>query len=172
MRVKMHDTFDRMHILFPMLAAFLFLLGGCAAGNYGKLDRDRDLDNMFLNYEILPDHSYFITGGYDRPKAILAIHKDYELENSRNLWIGVPNVDYAQMRKWIDSIDPNQNYRYTGRYFAAYILNPDGKRVGAWFAIENQTTVKFLEGNMIQVYPPVEKPEFNLRRGMVFGSGI
>ncbi|MDH3776076.1 MAG: hypothetical protein OER59_03360, partial [Desulfobulbaceae bacterium] len=64
------------------------------------------------------------------------------------------------------------NYRYSGRYFAAYILDTTGKRVGAWFAIENYTTVKFLEGNKIQVYPPQQYQNFNLRRGGMFQDGI
>jgi hypothetical protein len=174
MLVKRNDTFNPRRMVFTLLSAFvvLSLLGGCAGGNYGKIARDRDLDNMFLNYEVLPGHRYYITGGYAWPKAILAIQKDYELENSGNLWVSVPNVDSAQMRIWIENIDPNENYRYSGRYFAAYILDPAGKRVGAWFAIESQTTVKFLAGNKIQVYPPSEKPELNIRRGLISGSGI
>ncbi len=174
MIVNTRDTFNRMKRVLTLLAAFfaLFLLAGCAGGNYGKLDRDRDLDNMFLNYEVLPDHRYYITGGYDWPSAILAIHRDYELENSGNLWVGVPNVNSAQMRKWIENIDPDENYRYSGRYFAAYILDTTGKRVGAWFAIENYTTVKFLEGNKIQVYPPQQFQNINFRRGGKFQGGI
>jgi hypothetical protein len=174
MKVTTPDAFIWMNRLTTVLAAFLtlFLIAGCAGGNYGKLDRDRDLDNMFLNYEVLPDHRYYITGGYDWPSAILAIHKDYELENSGNLWVGVPNVNSAQMRKWIENIAPDANYRYSDRYFAAYILDTTGKRVGAWFAIENQTTVKFLEGNKIQVYPPQQFENINFRRGVMFQDGI
>ena len=174
MIVKTHGAFNRLNRFLTLVAAFfaLFLLAGCAGGNYGKLDRDRDLDNMFLNYEVLPDHRYYITGGYDWPNAILAIHRDYELENSGNIWVGVPDVNTGQMRRWIDAIDPNENYRYSGAYYAAYILDPNGKRVGAWFAIENQTTVKFLEGNKIQVYPPQVRPDMKFGRGFVFGNGI
>ncbi len=166
--------FNSCYGFITQLAALLiiFVLAGCAGGSYGKLDRNRDLDNMFLNYEVLPDHHYYITGGYGAPSAILAIDKKYELVNAGNLWIGVPNVDSAQMRKWIYTIDPSANYRYTDSYFAAYILNPDGKRVGAWFAVENQTTVKFLEGNKIEVYPPQPQPNFNLRRGFIFGNDL
>jgi hypothetical protein len=68
--------------------------------------------------------------------------------------VPIPNVDYAQMRKWIDTIAPEQNYRYLNGYFAAYILDLNGKRVGAWYSIASYTPVKFLEGNKIQVYTP------------------
>ena len=163
---KTYNTFNRWNRFFTLLAAIitLFLLAGCVttSGNYGKTVRDRDLNNMFLNYEVLPDHNYYTTGGYDKPDAILALHKDYELDNTKTYWRLIPNVDYAQMRKWIDTIAPEQDYRYSNAYFAAYILDPEGKRIGAWYAIDPHATVKFLEGNKILVYAP--SPDLDLRR--------
>jgi hypothetical protein len=174
MMEKTQNTINSWQGLFTLLAAFLalFLLAGCAGGNYGKLNKNRDLDNMFLNYEVLPDHRYYTTGGYDAPNAILAIHRDYALDNPGNLWVAIPNVDSGQMRKWIDTIAPDQNYRWSGRYFAAYITDPNGKRVGAWFAIENYTTIKFLEGNKIQVYTPQLNQDFHMNRGFRLQEGI
>ena len=160
---KTYNTFNRWNRLLTLLTAIitLFLLAGCATGgNYGKLDRDQDLNNMFLNYEVLPDHRYYTSGGYDAPDAILAIHRDYGLDNTKTYWRLIPNVDNAQMRKWIDTIAPEQNPR--AGYFAAYILDPDGKRVGAWYSSEAHATVKFLEGNKILVYTPT--PDLNIRR--------
>ena len=167
---KTYDISKRWKSLMSQVAVILalFLLAGCATGgNYGKLERNRDLDNMFLRYEVLPDHRYYSTGGFDAPDAILAVHTDYELDNSGNLWRGVPNVDSGQMRIWIDTIAPEQNYRYSNGYFAAYILDPTGKRVGAWYSIEPQTTVKFLEENKIQVWTPNRSPDIGIgiRRG-------
>ena len=156
--------------LLPMFAAILalFLLGACAGGNYGTIDRDRDLNYRFLDYEVLPDHSYYVTGGYDLPDAILALHNDYELDNVNNLWVPVPDVTRAQMRKWIDTIAPEQNYRRSNAYFAAYILDPAGKRVGAWYAIDPQTTVKFLDGNILRVYPPDMHRKIDPEKGFKF----
>ena len=167
--IKKFSLFKRWNRLFALPAALLtlFLLAGCVTGgNYGKIDRDRDLDNMFLNYEVLPDHRYYTSGGYDAPDAILAIHSDYELDDSASLWVPIPNVDSAQMRQWIDTIAPEQNYR-AGGYYAAYILDQNGKRVGAWYSIQSYTPVKFLEGNKIQVYTPDLDRSFGrgLRRG-------
>lgn len=167
---KMNKSFDNRNRLCTLLTVIisLFVLAGCATGgNFGKTERNRDLDNMFLNYEVLPDHRYYTTGGFDAPDAILAIHRDYELDNTKTYWRVIPNVDYAQMRKWIDTIAPEENYRADG-YFAAYILDPNGKRVGAWYSIQSTTTVKFLEGNKILVYTPDLGPDLNfrgLRRG-------
>ena len=165
MMEKKYTTFSNWYRSFTLLAALLVLfpLAGCVTGgNYGKFDRDRDLDNMFLNYEVLPDHRYYTNGGYDAPDAILAIHNDYELEDAASLWVPIPNVDNAQMRKWIYTLAPEQNYQ--DRYFAAYILDPNGKMVGARYSRKAYTTVKFLEGNKIQVYTP------DLDRS--FGTGL
>ena len=139
-----------------ILAAALvvgLVVAGCAStgANRGSLVRNRDLEKTILAYEVLPDHNYYTSGGYDLPNAILAIHKDYELVT--DLWQSIPNVDTAQMRKWIDTIAPDQNYGIRG-YYAAYILDPAGKKVGFWYSIQDSTTIKFLGDNKLQVYTP------------------
>ncbi len=174
MMVKLNENVGMKSRIFNLLACFsvLFLLVACAGGNYGTLKRDRDLDNMFSNYEVLPEHRYYSTGGYDAPNAILAIHRDYELDNPGNLWIPVPNIDSGQIRKWVDTIAPDMNYRGSGAYFASYILDPDGKRVGVWYAYSNYTTVKFLEGNKIQVYTPELNKNIYHNRGLRMRSSL
>ena len=56
-----YNILKRRNNLFTLLASALMLLllaGYAAAGNiYGSLDRDRDLDNMFRNYEVLQDYN-------------------------------------------------------------------------------------------------------------------
>jgi hypothetical protein len=136
----------------------LLLAGYAAADTYGKLVRNRDLDNMFRNYEILQDYNYYTTGGYDRPNAILLIHKDYELDNPGKLWVPIPYVDYEQMRKWVSVISSEQDFNRSGDYYAAYILDQDGKKMGVWYSVEVFATVKFLEGNRILAYTPPLSP--------------
>ena len=170
MKEKKYTIFSNWNRLTTLMAAILafFLLAGCVTGgNYGKFDSDRDLDNMFLNYEILPDHRYYTYGGYDAPTAILAISSDYELVNSGNLWVPIPNADSAQMRKWIDTIAPEQNFK--DEYFAKYILDPKGKRVGAWYSGIPFTNVKFPGDNKVQVYTPVSTRSFDT--GILRGLG-
>jgi hypothetical protein len=141
--------------IFSTAIFALFLLVGCATGgNYGKLDWDRDLEYMFINYEVLPDHRYYSTGSYAKPEAILTVHRDYELDNSSNLWRETLNVDYAQIRKWMDNISFYPHHWPGGGYYAAYILDPNGKKVGTWYSFQPFATVKFLGENNIQVYPP------------------
>ena len=158
MNGKRYNILNSRNIVFTLLASVLtlFLLAGCAATgvNYGTLDRDRDLNKMFRNYEVMQDYNYYTTGGYDRPNAILLINKDYELDNQGNLWVPIPNVDYNQMRKWVSVIGSEQDSLRSGDYYAAYILDQNDTRVGVWYSIEVFATVKFLGGNKILVYTP------------------
>ena len=162
-----YNILKRRSNLFTLLASALMLLllaGYAAAGNiYGSLDRDRDLDNMFRNYEVLQDYNYFTSGGYDAPNAILLIHKDYEMDNSGNLWTTIPYVDYEQMRKWVSVISSEQDFNRSGNYYAAYILDQNGLRIGVWYSVEVFATVKFLEGNKVLVYTP----ELNQHRSIL-----
>ena len=72
------------------------------------------------------------------------------------------------MRKWIDTIAPEQDYRYSNGYFATYILTPDGEKIGAWYSIQYYTPVKFLEDNRVMVQTPDVVLNRGLR-GILFG---
>ena len=148
-------------LIFFLVVAAAGLFVGCAtSGNYGTLQRSQELNQKFLNSEVLPDYNYYISGGYDRPNAILGIHKDYQLVS--DLWEPV-QMSSAQMEKFIQAIDP-ESYRGPAGYFAAYIMGSDGKKVGIWYSIQNTTTVKFLGGNKVEVYTPSNIQPGNLRR--------
>jgi hypothetical protein len=137
------------------------LIGCASTGDGGTLQRDRDLNNRIMAYEVLPDHNYYFSGSFGRPNAILGIHKDYQLVS--NLWQSV-QVDSLQMRKWISAISPDA-MRGPAGFFAAYILDPDGKRVGFWYSIQDTTTIRFLEGNKVEVFTPnLNQPTSGSRR--------
>ena len=166
---KIFNILNRRKSLFTLLASALmiFLLAGyAAAGNYAKLDRDRDLDNMFLSYEVMQDYNYFTSGGYDKPNAILLLHKDYKLDNPGRLWVPIPYVDYEQMRKWISVISSDQNFNRSGDYFAAYILDQNGKRIGIWYSYEPYVTMKLLEGNKVFAYTPELNKNYSILSGV------
>jgi len=158
MNRRIYNILNRGKSLFTLLASTLifFLLASfaLAVGIYGTFDRDRDLENMFRNYEVMEDYNYYTSGGYDKPNAILLIHKDYELVNPGNLWVTIPYVDYNQMRKWVGSISTEEDSNRSYNYFAAYILDQNGKRVGAWYSYETFAPIKFRADNKIFVYTP------------------
>jgi len=154
---KIYNILNRRNTLITILAStlmILLLVSSAVADIYGTQRRDRDLDNRFRDYEVLQDYNYYTSGGYDVPNAILLIHKDYELDNPKNLWVRIPNVDYKQMRKWVSVISSEQDNNRSGNYFATYLLDQNGQKVGVWYSIEVFATVKFLGGNKILVYTP------------------
>ena len=168
MTKKIYDILNRRYSLFTLLTSVLmiFLLAGYAAAGtvYAKFDRDRDLDNMFQNFEVMQDYNYFTSGGYDAPSGILLLHKDYELDNPGRLWVPIPYVDNNQVRKWVSSIGDGQVLR-SGGYYAAYILDQNGNRVGIWYS-ETYETVKLLEGNRVFVYTPELIKNYSILSGV------
>jgi hypothetical protein len=146
---QMNEAFKKLFLLITVLS---FFFSGCAGTkNRGSLHLDRELEKIFLSYQVLPDYNYYTSGGYDKPNAILGVHKDYQMVT--DFWVSIPNVNSAQIEKWIRTIDPED--RSSGSsFYAYYILDPEGNQVGFWYSIENFTVIKFLEENKIDVYPP------------------
>ena len=145
----MNKAFQKLLLLITVIS---LLFSGCAGTkNYGTFHFDRELDNMFLSYQVLPDYNYYTSGGYDKPNAILGVHKDYQMVT--DFWVSIPNVNSAQLEKWIRATDP-QDTGPGHKYLAYYILDPEGKQVGFWYSIQNHTVVKFLEDNRVEVYTP------------------
>lgn len=143
-----------------VLLGMLVIAVGCAGVTTPNLVLDSELDYTFTSYQILPDHQYYITGSYASPSAILAIHRDYQLDNEANLWVPVPDVNSAQMEIWIGNLDKYRGINFWSgpEFLAAYILGPDKNRIGAWYSGQRYTTIEFFEDNRIKVYPPDLKP--------------
>jgi hypothetical protein len=156
LRKKFNISDKGKSLLTLLISAFVFfLLAGCATtGMYGTVDRDYDLDERFRNYEVLQEYTYYESGGYRAPNAILLIHKDYELDNSAQLWRPVPDIDSYKMKYWLSAIHNERYLNKPSRYYAAYILDPNGQRAGVWYSFEPLATAKFLEGNKVVVYTP------------------
>ena len=154
---KIHNILNRRNTLITIRAStlmILLLVSSAVADIYGTQKRDRDLDNMFRDYEVLQDYNYYTAGGYDKPNAILLIQKGYELDNPGNLWLPIPNVDINQIKKWVSVISSEQDAERSSDYYATYLLNQNGKKVGVWYSVEVFATVKFFEGNKMLVYTP------------------
>jgi hypothetical protein len=164
---NIYNILSRRNTLITILAStlmILLLVSSAVADIYGTQIRDRDLDNRFRDYEVLQDYNYYTSGGYDRPNAILLIHKDYELDNPGNLWIPIPYVDYNQKKKWVSVISSEQDANRSGNYYATYLLDQNGRKVGVWYSIEVFATVKFVDEGKILVYTP------ELRQGSILGD--
>lgn len=131
-------------LLFILTAVF----SGCS-GNYGRLQLSKEVNKTFEDAVILPDHTYYYSGGDARPRAILAIQNSYKLRTS--LWKKV-DLDPERLRNWILFMTEFRGYNF--RTFGSRVLDPQGKQVGIWYSAWNRTPVKMLGENEVAVVPP------------------
>ena len=131
-------------------------LVGCAE-NFGRLQRSREVDQMFKTYRVLPDHQYYFTGPEGRPDAIMGIQNEYTLETSQ--WTSF-NASDDILKKWVDSINFHHNTGVRYYPYGSFILDPEGGRLGIWYSIWDWTTVVMKDEKRIQIFPPAKNDFF------------
>jgi len=127
--------------------SLLFLLCSCASSNYGKLETSQEVTKIFDNYQILSDHLYYYSGMQGIPDAIVGIHSNYLLKSK--MW---QQVDFSSflLRKLVERM----GYVHMITPRGAWILGPDGNRIGVWYSARYQTTVRVGQGNQLAIAPP------------------
>ena len=127
--------------------SLLFLLCSCASSNYGKLETSQEVTKIFDDYQILSDHLYYYSGMQGIPDAIVGIHSNYLLKSK--MW---QQVDFSSflLRKLVERM----GYVHMITPRGAWILGPDGNRIGVWYSARHQTTVRVGQGNQLAIAPP------------------
>jgi hypothetical protein len=126
----------------------LFLLCSCTTSNYGKLQSSHEISKMFDNYQILSDHLYYYSGLQGVPDAIIGIHSNYSLDSKA--WQQV-DLTSLLLKKWAYRM----TYVHLVKPRGAWILGPDGHRIGIWYAARHQATVRVEKGNRVVIVPPL-----------------
>ena len=125
------------------------LLCSCATtSHYGRLQSSHDISQLFKKAQVLSDHTYYYSGLQGVPDAIIGIHPNYTLR--AKLWQQV-DFSHLTLKKWIFRM----NYVHLVRPQGAWILGPDGDRLGIWFSAERQTSVRLDSENRLIVAPPL-----------------
>ena len=125
------------------------LLCSCATNNrYGQLQSSHDITQLFEKAQVLSDHTYFYSGLQGVPDAIIGIHPNYTLR--AKLWQQV-DFSHLTLKKWTFRM----NYAHLVRPQGAWILGPDGDRLGIWFSAHRQTSVHLDSENRLVVSPPL-----------------
>lgn len=109
-----------------------------------------EVNRLFESPTVLNDHTYYYAGPQDKPETIIAIRNDYEFQKSIH-WHKV-DITEKQLQTWNMMID--NRHRIYSNYDGAYILTPDGKRVGVWYSKYSLTVIKYPEPNKIIIYRP------------------
>jgi hypothetical protein len=136
--------------LFATVSLILVgLLCSCATSgaSYGKLQSSHDITKLFENAQVLPDHAYYYSGLQGVPDAIIGIHPNYSLR--AKLWQQI-DFSHATLNKWTDRM----NYVHLVTPRGAWILGPDGDRLGIWYSAQKQTSVRLDSENRLVVAPP------------------
>ena len=155
--IKKQEHWNRTPAWGLVLWIFIFAFSACA-GNYGRVQKNSKVDQIFTTYQVLDDHRYYISGRGNLPEAILGVHQDYTLETTQ--WTRVSPTE-NQLKEWVDRLYfyfhdlPHHNpYGYV-------ILDPSGKQVGIWYSIWDDTPVIIKEDNIVQIFPPIMPDPFD-----------
>lgn len=139
-----------------MVVMSAVLVGGCAAGNYGKVARNVEVDGIFKSGDLPAEYRYYYTGEINHPPAILGIHSDYTLR-SRS-WTAVdPDSDQlAQWRTYFNNSKDRIDYVARQRLsFAGYSLrDANGREFGMVYSLYPWIVATFSDNNVVNVYPP------------------
>ncbi len=127
--------------------SLFFLLASCATQNIGKLQSSAEITNIFEDHQILSDHLYYYSGLQGVPDAIIGIHPNYSLRTDQ--WQHV-DLTSLTLKKWIFRMKVVHLMRPQG----AWILDPDGNRVGIWFSALRQTPVRLRQNHRVVIVPP------------------
>ena len=127
------------------------LLWSCTAGKVHFL-RSWDVSNTFESFTVVPGLTYYYNGLENRPDAIVAISKNYELDSPH--WHEV-NLNEKELRHMIEEILNTVGVvpdKLTPQ--GAEILNDRGETIGLWYSAWKLPLVNFLPGNKIYMSQP------------------
>ena len=138
----------RNRIIYCYLVLLIITLAGCASSDkFASMRGADEVTQMFLDGSKLPDHTYYYAGTPGNPHALLALDSTYTLTSS--FW---RRFDYNQqsISKW--AVAMRNIYASIPR--GAWILDPNGNRIGAWYSSVSRLTIRIAEGNEIRVTAP------------------
>ena len=137
---------------WPLAMIALGLIGllcSCATtSHYGQLKSSHDITQLFETAQVLSDHTYYYSGLQGAPDAIIGIHPNYALR--AKMWQQV-DFSHLTLKTWIFRM----NYVHLVRPQGAWILGPDGDRLGIWFSAQRQTSIRLNRENRLVVAPPL-----------------
>jgi len=143
--------------LIPATIAIIFT--GCSIPISGRLQSSPEATELFKSSQILPNHQYYVSGFQSIPYAIIAVDNNYQLRTGR--WKPI-DMDSTSLNQLIYRME----YVYSLSPRGAWILDPEGNRLGAWYSSKYQTRVKREKENRIVVANP-DPPNLGAIRKLV-----
>ena len=146
---RYQNTIIKMCLTLSLVAFSAGGLGGCTTtSKNGRLQGNNSVTELFETQQILPEHSYYYNGFQALPYAIVGIDHQYTLSSS--VWIPVrPDPDLLKQ------LITRMQIVYSRQPHGAWIIGPNGERIGIWYSTERQAAVRLREGNSIFLSAPV-----------------
>ena len=137
--------------LWFILVVGTMVLSGCGTSINGRLQNSREANQIFENNQLLPNHTYYYSGFQRIPYGIIGIDDTYTLRSNR--WKPIElNPTLLNQLKYrmahVYSLDPR----------GAWILDPEGNRMGIWYSSRRSTRIRIEKNNQIVVVTP-EPPD-------------
>jgi hypothetical protein len=128
-------------------ALMMAVLSGCSSSNHGRLQGSHEVTQLFKNNQILSDHQYYSSGFQRIPYGIIGIANKYKLRS--NHWKPI-NLNPTLLNQ----LTYRMEHVYSISPRGAWILDPDGNRVGIWYSSRDETTVKIEKNDYVVVVIP------------------
>ena len=133
-------------IVFAMVLTALFVLHGCAAGNYGRVMSSPEVTASFKAYEVLEGYTYYYYGQVNEPDAVLGLPQGVTIESK--LW---KQFDMSQntFQVLIDRVGRGSTSRN-----GYHVMDNEGNRIGIYFGTGGNATVQMAGPNQIAWITP------------------
>lgn len=137
-------------IAVTLLALSATACAGTMMKNYGSFALDEGIAQEFETYRLRPGVHYFVSGSDVYPNAILALKREYILEDT--LWKGV-DMTPKKLKEFVTGMQ--QKAHEVGMYLRGWSVRDEkGHEIGVWYSVLFATTSVKVEGNKVIIYRP------------------
>ncbi len=126
-------------------------IAACATSNYGSLQFSPEASQVFDNNQLIPNYTYYFSGFQRIPNGIIGIDNNYRLRSS--VW-----KPFELNPEVLNQLSYRMAQVYSLNPRGAWILDPEGHRVGIWYSSRNQTKIRIEKDRQIVVVAP-EPPD-------------
>lgn len=132
-----------------LLLMFL-VIAGCEAQPQSGLVPSAEVTRFFYEGRILPDFNYYYDGSKMLPRAVIGVHKDYQLVS--DIWQAIELTE-NQLSGW--RLDAQIEDIHAGP-IGAELTASDGSRVAIWNSYTGNTwsRAEVREDKTVVIYPP------------------
>lgn len=137
-----------------LILGLILLLGGCAGfgAGYGTFKNSSDATNLFERHQLREGYSYYVTGSYQYPTAILGLDKRYAMDD--HLWKRV-EMTPELLKEFVSGMKTRASQ--IGRFQSVFgfdLLDQTGARIGIWYSLLSATTSFHVAGNKAIIVTP------------------